>query len=173
MKKEQKEQIVAEVTEVARRANGVFLTDFSGLTVEQMTEVRREFRKSGIEYRVAKNTLIRKALESIGGYDTVFDRLVGPTGVAFAFEDPVAPARIIQKFSEKHNKLSLKACVIERQVFDGSRLAELAKMPSRKEIIASLLGTFEAPVSAIPGLINSLLSDVVSVIGEVERKKAA
>jgi large subunit ribosomal protein L10 len=173
MKKEQKEQIVAEVTEVARRANGVFLTDFSGLTVGQMTDVRREFRKSGIEYRVAKNTLIRKALESIGGYDTVFDRLVGPTGVAFAFEDPMAPARIIQKFSEKHHKLSLKVCVIERQVFDGSRLAELAKMPSRKEIIASLLGTFEAPVSAFPSLINSLLSDVVGVIGEVERKKAA
>lgn len=173
MKKEQKEQIVAEVTEVARRASGVFLTDFSGLTVEEMTEVRREFRKSGVQYRVAKNTLIRKALESIGGYDAVFDRLVGPTGVAFAFEDPVAPAKIIQKFKEKHNKLSLKACVIERQVFDGSRLAELAKMPSRKEIIASLLGTFEAPVAAIPALVNSLLSDVVGVIGEVERKKAA
>ena len=173
MKKEQKEQIVAEVTEIARRANGVFLTDFSGLTVEQMTDVRREFRKSGIQYRVAKNTLIRKALENIGGYDTVFDRLVGPTGVAFAFEDPMAPARIIQKFLEKNNKLSLKACVIEKQVFDGSRLAELAKMPSRKELIASLLGTFEAPVSAFPSLINALLSDVVNVIGEVERKKAA
>jgi large subunit ribosomal protein L10 len=173
MKREEKEEIVAEVTEIARRSSGLFFTDFTGLTVEQVTELRREFRKSGIQYRVAKNTLIRKALESIGGYDAVFDRLAGPTGVAFAFEDPMAPAKIIQKFSDKHNKLALKICVIEKQVYDGSRLADLAKMPSRKEIIASLLGTFQAPVVAIPSLINSLLGDVVSVIGEVERKKAA
>jgi large subunit ribosomal protein L10 len=173
MKREEKEEIVAEVTEIARRSSGLFFTDFTGLTVEQVTELRREFRKSGIQYRVAKNTLIRKALESIGGYDAVFDRLAGPTGVAFAFEDPMAPAKIIQKFSDKHNKLALKICVIEKQVYDGSRLADLARMPSRKEIIASLLGTFQAPVAAIPSLINSLLGDVVSVIGEVERKKAA
>lgn len=173
MKREEKEEIVAEVTEIARRSSGLFFTDFTGLTVEQVTELRREFRKSGIQYRVAKNTLIRKALESIGGYDAVFDRLAGPTGVAFAFEDPIAPAKIIQKFSDKHNKLTLKICVIEKQVYDGSRLADLARMPSRKEIIASLLGTFQAPVVAIPSLINSLLGDVVSVIGEVERKKAA
>jgi large subunit ribosomal protein L10 len=173
MKREEKEEIVAEVTEIARRSSGLFFTDFTGLTVDQVTELRREFRKSGIQYRVAKNTLIRKALESIGGYDAVFDRLAGPTGVAFAFEDPIAPAKIIQKFSDKHNKLTLKICVIEKQVYDGSRLADLAKMPSRKEIIASLLGTFQAPVVAIPSLINSLLGDVVSVIGEVERKKAA
>jgi large subunit ribosomal protein L10 len=173
MKREEKEEIVAEVTEIARRSSGLFFTDFTGLTVEQVTELRREFRKSGIQYRVAKNTLIRKALESIGGYDAVFDRLAGPTGVAFAFEDPMAPAKIIQKFSDKHNKLALKICVIEKQVYDGSRLADLARMPSHKEIIASLLGTFQAPVAAIPSLINSLLGDVVSVIGEVERKKAA
>ncbi len=173
MKREEKEKIVAEVAEVARRSSAMFFTDFSGLTVDQVTELRREFRKSGIQYRVAKNTLIRKALETVGGYDPVFDRLVGPTGVAFAFEDPIAPAKVIQKFAEKHNKLSLKVCMIEKQVYDGSRLADLAKMPSRKEIIASLLGTFEAPVVAIPGLINSLLGDVVSVIGEVEKKKAA
>jgi large subunit ribosomal protein L10 len=173
MKREEKEQIIAEVTEVAKRATGIFFTDFTGLTVEQVTDLRREFRKSGIQYRVAKNTLIRKALETVGGYDPVFDRLVGPTGVAFAFEDPIAPAKIIQKFAEKHHKLSLKVCVIEKQVYDGSKLADLAKMPSRKEIIASLLGTFQAPVVAIPSLINSLLGDVVNVIGEVERKKAA
>jgi large subunit ribosomal protein L10 len=173
MKREEKEEIVAEVAEIARRSSGLFFTDFTGLTVEQVTELRREFRKSGIQYRVAKNTLIRKALEGIGGYDAVFDRLAGPTGVAFAFEDPIAPAKIIQKFSDKHNKLALKICVIEKQIYDGSRLADLAKMPSRKEIVAYLLGTFQAPVVAIPSLVNSLLGDVVNVIGEVERKKAA
>src|SRR5512135_728173 len=122
MERSQKEQIVADVAKIAGRARGMFFTDFTGLTVGQATELRREFRKSGIEYRVVKNTLIRKALEQISGYDRVYPSLAGPTGVAFAFDDPVAPAKIIQKFSEKHKKLSLKVCVVEHQVYEGAKL---------------------------------------------------
>lgn len=173
MKHSEKEQIVADVAGIARRATGMFFTDFSGLTVEQITELRREFRKAGVQYRVAKNTLIRKALQEIGGYDQVFDRLAGPTGVAFAFEDPVAPARIIQKFTEKHSKVSLKVCVIEQQVYDGARLKELASMPSRKEIIAQLVGVMESPVAALPGIIARLIGDVAGLVDEVQKKKAA
>mgnify|MGYP001583147012 CR=1 FL=1 len=173
MKRSEKEQIVAEVTEVVGRASGMFFTDFSGLTVEQATELRREFRKSGVQYRVAKNTLIRKALESLTGYDKVYDKLAGPTGVAFAFEDAVAPAKIIQKFSEKHGKLSLKACVIEKQVYDGSKLDELAKLLSRKDMMASILGSIQAPLAGVPTVINAVMRDLVSVIDEVGRKKAA
>jgi len=150
-----------------------FFPEFSGLTVEQMTELRREFRKAGVQYRVAKNTLIRKALQEVGGFDDVTGRLVGPTGVAFAFEDPVAPAKIIQKFAEKHSKVSLKVCVIERQVFDGARLAELAAMPGRKELIAGLLATMTAPVVALPTIINRMVGDIAGLVGEVEKKKAA
>jgi large subunit ribosomal protein L10 len=173
MKRSEKEQIVAEVAEVAGRAHGMFFTDFSGLTVEQATELRRELRKSGIEYRVVKNTLIRKALERVTGYDKAFDRLVGPTGVAFAFDDPVVPAKIIQKFSEKHNKLSLKVCMLDKQVYDGSRLGELARLPSRKELMASILGSVNAPLAGVPNVVNAVLRDLVSVIGEIEKKKAA
>jgi large subunit ribosomal protein L10 len=173
MKRSEKEQIVAEVAEVAGRAHGMFFTDFSGLTVGQATELRREFHKSGITYRVVKNTLIQKALEQIGGYDTVFTKLVGPTGVAFAFDDPIVPAKIIQKFSEKHNKVSLKVCVLEKQVYDGSRLGELAKLPSRKDIMAAILGSVQAPLAGVPMVINAVLRDLVSVVGEIEKKKAA
>src|SRR5512136_2270243 len=101
MKRSEKEQIVAEVAETVRRAHGMFFTDFTGLTVEQATELRREFYKVGVDYRVVKNTLIQKALEQVEGFDKVFDRLVGPTGVAFAYDDPVTPAKIIQKFKDK------------------------------------------------------------------------
>ncbi|HET6271900.1 MAG TPA: 50S ribosomal protein L10 [Bacteroidota bacterium] len=173
MKRSEKEQIVAEVTEVVGRAQGMFFTDFGGLTVEQATELRREFRKSGVDYRVVKNTLIRKALESVTGYDKVYDKLVGPTGVAFAFNDPVVPAKIIQKFSEKHSKLSLKVCVLDKEVYDGARLAELAKLPSRKEMMASILGSIQSPLTGVPTVINAVLRDLVSVIGEIEKKKAA
>jgi large subunit ribosomal protein L10 len=173
MKRSEKEEIVAEVTEVARRASGMFFTDFTGLTVEQITELRREFRKSGVQYRVAKNTLIRKALQGMGGYDGVSERLVGPTGVAFAFDDPVAPAKIIQKFRQKHEKLSLKVCVIEKQVYGGERLAEIAKMPTRKEMMASIVGSIQAPLAGVPSVVQAVLRDLVSVIGELEKKKAA
>jgi large subunit ribosomal protein L10 len=173
MKREEKEKIVAEVTEVVNRARGMFFTDFSGLTVEQATELRREFRKSGVDYQVVKNTLIQKALESVTGYDKVYPKLVGPTGVAFAFDDPVTPAKIIQKFAEKHSKLSLKVCVLEKEVYDGARLSELAKLPSRKDLMAGILGSIQAPLVGVPTVINAVLRELVSVIGEIEKKKAA
>ncbi len=173
MKRSEKEQIVAEVTEVVGRARGMFFTNFSGLTVEQATELRREFLKSGVEYRVVKNTLIQKALESATGYDKVYDKLAGPTGVAFAFDDPVAPAKIIRKFSEKHGKLSLKVCVLEKEVYDGSKLDELAKLPTRKEMMASILGSIQAPLAGVPTVINAILRDLVGLVGEIEKRKAA
>ena len=173
MKRSEKEQIVAEVTEVASRATGLFFTDFTGLTVEQVTELRREFRKSGVQYRVAKNTLIRKALENITGYDKVFGKLAGPTGVAFAFDDAVAPARIIQKFRDKHGKLGLKVCVIEHEVYDGGKLGELAKLPTRKDLIAGILGSIQSPLAGVPTVLNAVMRDLVSVIDEVGKKKAA
>ncbi len=173
MKRSEKEEIVAEVAEIARRASGMFFTDFTGLTVEQITELRREFRKSGVQYRVAKNTLIRKALQGLGGYDGVSDRLVGPTGVAFAFDDPVAPAKIIQKFREKYNRLSLKICVIEQGVYGGETLADIARMLTRKEMMASIAGSIQAPLAGVPAVIQAVLRDLVSLVGEIEKKKAA
>ena len=173
MKREDKEKIATEVAETVSRARGLFFTDSGGLTVGQATELRREFRKSGIQYKVVKNTLIRKALERLTGYDRVYPKLVGPTGVAFAFDDTVAPAKIIQKFREKHSKLGLKVCVVEREVFDGSRLDQLAKMPTRKDMMASVVGSIQAPLAGVPTVINAVLRDLVSVIWEIEKKKAA
>lgn len=173
MERKEKEQIVADVVGLIAGTSGMFFTDFSGLTVDQMTDLRREFRKAGVQYRVAKNTLIRKALEQVGGYDGLRDRLVGPTGVAFAYDDPVAPARIIQKFAEKNSKLSLKVCVIEQQVYDGSALADIARMPTRKDMMAAIVGSIQSPLAGVPTVINALMRDLVSVVGEIEKKKAA
>jgi large subunit ribosomal protein L10 len=174
MDRAQKDSIVTDVAGRISRAHGMFFTNFSGLTVEQATELRRELRKAGVEYRVVKNTFIRKALDQVGGFDSnVSNLLVGPTGVAFAYDDPVAPAKVIQKFAEKHQKLSLKVCIIEHQVYEGSRLDEIARIPSRPEMMASILGSIQAPIAGIPGAVNAVLRDLVSVIDEVGKKKAA
>jgi len=173
MKKSEKEQVVAEVTEVVRKASGMYLTDFQGLTVAEVTELRREFRKSGIDYKVAKNTLIRRALKGLEGFDGVVDKLVGPTGVAYAYDDPISPAKIIKKFADKYTKLGLKAAVVEKRVYDGSRLAELSSMPGRTESMAAIVGCIQSPLAAVPGVVNAVIRELVSVIGEIEKKKAA
>jgi large subunit ribosomal protein L10 len=126
-----------------------------------------------VEYTVVKNTLARKALEKLSGYDRVFDKLVGPTGIAFSYDDPSAPAKIIKKFSEKSGKFQLKAAVVEKQIYDGSKLGELASMPTRKEVVASILGSLQSPISGVVGAINAVARDLVSVIDAVEKKKAA
>lgn len=173
MKKSEKEQVITEVTETVSRSTAMYFTDFSGLTVEQATDLRRELRKAGIEYRVVKNTLIKKALEQATGYDKVYDKLVGPTGIAFAFEDAVVPAKVINKFIEKNHKLSLKIAVLDKQVYDGSKLKELAQLPSKKELMAAILGSIQSPLAGVPSVINAVLRDLVSVVGEIEKKKAA
>lgn len=173
MKRSEKEQIVAKITEQVSRAQGLYFADFTGITVEEINELRREFRKSKVDYRVVKNTLARKALGSVTGYEKVYDKLVGPTAIAFGYDDPVAPARIIKKFREKNQKLNVKVCVIDKLVYDGNRLDELAKLPTRTDLIAGILGSLQAPISGVVGAINTVMRDLVSVIGEIEKKKAA
>ena len=173
MNRSDKEAIVAEVVDKASRATAMYFADFSGLTVGEATDLRREFRKAGIEYRVVKNTLARKALEQVTGYDSVYDKLVGPTGIAFSYDDAIAPAKIIKKFSEKSGKMKLKVAVLEKQVFDGSRLDELSKLPTRAELMAGVLGSIQAPMTGIVGAIGAVMRDLVNVIDAIEKKKAA
>lgn len=173
MKRSEKEAIVAEVADKASRAAAIYFADFTRMTVEEETDLRREFRKAGVEYTVAKNTLVKKALEQVTGYDVVIKKLVGPTGIAFAYDDVAAPARIIKKFSDKTGKFTLKAAVLEKQVYDGSKLAEIAKMPSRKEIISSILGSLQSPIVGILGVLQAIPRDLVNVLDAIEKKKQA
>jgi len=173
MNRSDKEAIVAEFAEKVSRATAMYFADFTGLTVGEASELRREFRKAGIEYTVVKNTLAKKALEQVTGYDRVYEKLVGPTGIAFSYDDAVAPAKIIKKFSEKSGKLKLKVAVLEKQVFDGSKLDELSKLPTRAELMAGVLGSIQAPISGIIGAIGAVARDLVNVIDAIEKKKAA
>ena len=171
MNRNEKEAVITEMKEKAVRAQALYLADFTGMTVAEVTELRREFRKLGIEYRVVKNTLARKALEQAQGYDKVFDKLEGPTGIAFSYDDVGAPAKIIKKFSDKTGKLKLKGAIIEKQLYDGSKLDALSKLPSRKEIISSILGSIQSPVTGIAGVVNAVMRDVAALIAAIEAKK--
>ena len=173
MKRSEKEQIIAEVKGKIERAKGMYFADFTGISVEQVNELRREFRKANVDFQVVKNTLARKALESVTGYDNVIDKLVMPTSIAFGYDDPVSPARIMKKFREKNDKLKVKVCVVETQVFEGSQLDQIAKLPSRGEIVASILGSIQSPISGVVGAIGAIMRDLVNIIDAIEKKKAA
>jgi large subunit ribosomal protein L10 len=173
MLRSQKEKIIEDLKGKISRAHGMYFADFTGITVEEVNGLRNEFYKEGIDYNVVKNTLVKKALESIPGYEKVYDKLVGPTAIAFGYSDPVLPAKIIKKFSDKTKKLTVKACVLEKQIYDGSELQNIANMPSRPEMISSILGSIQAPVSGIVWSLNAVIRDLVYVIDAIEKKKAA
>ncbi len=173
MNRNEKEAIVSEVSEKVSRASGLYFADFKGLTVAEETELRREFRKSGIEYRVVKNTLAKRALKQIQEYDRVTEKLIGPTGIVFGYEDSIAPAKIIKKFSDKTGKFKLKVAVVEKQVYDGSQIDLLASLPGRSELMAGIIGSIQSPISGLVGTINAVMRDLVGVIDAIEKKKQA
>ena len=173
MNRNEKTDVVSEVKETIEKSTAVFLTDYSGVNVEDINDIRNQFRKEGVKYKVFKNTLFKRALQESGKYEKLADHLIGMTGFAFADDNPVAPAKIIKKYFDKNNKLSLKACYIENEFFDGSKLNELANLPSKNELIASIMGSLEAPASGIVGAINAVFRDLVSVVDEISKKKAA
>jgi large subunit ribosomal protein L10 len=173
MTRSEKEQAIALLQEKFAKAQGMFFTDFTGISVEKITVLRSEFRKAGIEYLVVKNTLAKKALEKVSGYDAVYPTLKGATAIAFAYTDAAAPAKILQKFKEKNEKLISKLCVLEGQIYEGSKLPELAKIPSRPELVASILGSLDAPITGIVGTLNAVMRDLVGTIEAIEKQKAA
>ena len=174
MNKNEKPEIVSEIKEMIEQSTAVYLTDYAGISVEDINGIRNQFRKEGVKYKVFKNTLFKRALDESGKFNKLADHLVGMTGYIFADENsPVVPAKIIKKYFDDNQKLALKACYIEDQYYDGSRLNDLASLPSKKEIIASILGSLNSPASGIVGVINAVMRDLVSVIDEISKEKAA
>jgi len=173
MNKNEKAELIAEAKELIQNASAVYLTDYSKINVEDISEIRNQFRKDGVKYRIFKNTLFKRALVESGKFEKLADHLEGMTGIAFASTNPVAPAKIIKKYNDTSQKFPLKACYIETQYFDGSKLKELAELPTKEEVIAGILGSLNSPASGIVGSIAAVIRNLVSVVDEVSKKKAA
>ena len=131
--------------------------DYRGLTVEEDTKMRRELREAGVEYKVYKNTLVRKAAKEVGIEQFNDELLVGTNAIAFGYEDPVAPARILKEFMDSHPKMQLKMGVVEGEFYNESQIVEFANIPSREVLLAKLLGSLKAPMSNFAYLIDALI----------------
>lgn len=173
MNKNEKSEVISEVRKLIDDSSALYLTNYSGISVAEITTLRNELRKEGVTYKVIKNTLFERALKESGKYQKLEDYLTGMTGYAFASGNPVAPAKIIKKYYEASKKFELKACYIEGQFYDGSRLTELANLPSKEDIVAGILGSLNSPASGIVGAINAVLRDLVSVVDQISKREAA
>ncbi|OGU75029.1 MAG: 50S ribosomal protein L10 [Ignavibacteria bacterium RBG_16_34_14] len=173
MNKTEKTEVISSVKEMIRNSSAVYLTDYSGINVEDISKLRGELRKEKVKYKVFKNTLFKRALEELGKYDKLADHLEGMTGYVFATDNPVAPAKIIKKYYDEKRKLSLKACYIENQFYEGTKLNMLAALPSKNDLIAGILGSLKSPASGIVRALNAVARDLANVVDQVAKQKAA
>lgn len=150
-----KEAKVNEVTLKFQKAQAAILTSYIGITVEDDTELRKKMRENGVEYKVIKNSIALRAARN-AGYGDIEQYLVGPVAIAFGYDDPTAPARVLAEFAQTHKKIELKAGVVQGSVFNTAQVIELSKIPPREVLIAKLLGSFKAPLSNLVYLLNAL-----------------
>jgi large subunit ribosomal protein L10 len=153
--REVKQVKVLEIKEKLQKAQGVIFSKYQGLTVEEDTELRKKLREAGVEYKVYKNSLTVIAAKELG-LDGIESHLVGPLSVALGYEDPTAPARILNEFAKTHKKLELRAGIVQGEIFDAEKVAKLASIPPKNILIAKLLGSFKAPLSNFAYLLNSI-----------------
>ncbi len=154
MKKSEKEQLVSELAQKLRGANALYFTDFTGLNVKRMTDLRRRLRKSGIEYVVIKNTLALRAVNESG---LVSERLKGPTGLVLA-RDPITAAKLLSDFAKENDaRPSVKGGLLDGRTLNTAQVKQLATMPSREQMLAELGAGLQSPMAAFVGALNGLL----------------
>ncbi len=169
---EQKKAVVSEVAAVASEAFSVVAAEYRGLTVVEMTELRTKAREEGVYLRVAKNTLVRRAVESTE-FECIQDGLVGPLLFAFSQEDPGAAARLIKDFAKTHDKLVTKLVSIGGKLFDETELDRLASLPNLEQALAMLLGVMKAPVEKFVRTLAEPHTKLVRTIAAVRDQKEA
>jgi len=165
-----KETTVGELAEKLAAAKSLFLTDYAGLTVGEITKLRGELRKDGNTYSVVKNTLFRIAAGNLAGQLERF--LAGPTGIVFAGEDPVAPAKALKTFSDTVKRVAVKAAYIDGQIVDAAAVEKLAKLPPRTELIANLVGSLANPLRGLVTVLSGNQSGLVRVLNAIREQRA-
>lgn len=173
-----KQEKVAILEEKISRAQSIIFADYRGLTVAQINGLRRKFFETGnSEFVVAKNTLMRIALEKAGvKLDDIsgdLQALKGPTGVGFGYDDPVAPAKTIADFAKTNDKLVLKSGYVDGMFYGTEKVKELASLPPVEVLYASIVGSISSPLSNFVGLLNEIVRSFVGVIDAIIQQKEA
>lgn len=169
---EDKKAIVAEVNEAASGALSAVIADYRGMTVEQMTNLRKQGREQGVYLRVVRNTLARRAVAGTE-FECLSDSLVGPTIFALSLEDPGAAARLLKDHAKEIEALEVKALAVGGMVYPASEIDRLAKLPTREQALGMLAGVLQAPVAKFAQTLNEVPSKFARALAAVKEQKEA
>ncbi|WP_376697532.1 50S ribosomal protein L10 [Wenzhouxiangella sp. EGI_FJ10305] len=169
---EQKKAVVAEVADAAKSAHSAVAAEYRGLTVSDMTELRSKARSEGVYLKVAKNTLVKRAVEGTD-FECMSEGLTGPLLFAFSMEDPGAAARLVKNYSKENDKLVARLVAVGAELHDASELERLAKLPTRDQAIAMLMGVMKAPIEKFVRTLAEPHTKLVRTVAAVRDSKQA
>ena len=172
MDRTQKESFVAALRERINRAPVMYLTDFTGLDVKAMSQLRRSLKNSGAEYVVVKNRLAQRAFAETEEFPDISTSLEGPTGLVFGYEDAVSAAKTLSDFAKEHDdKPAFKLGVMDRQVIQPEQIDRLAKLPSREQLLAELAGAMQAPMAQLAYALGAKLQEMAGLLDALKAER--
>ncbi len=167
-----KSEKISQMKEKIEKAKVAIVTDYKGLSVEEITKLRRLIQKEDADYMVTKNTLAKIAIKGTE-YEVLADSLTGPVAIAFGFDDQVAPAKVLAKFMKETKKGEILAAAMDGKLLSASEAKALATLPSKQEIYAKMLGCINSPASGIANSINAVMSSLTRAMAAVRDQKSA
>ncbi len=171
MKRDEKDVVVADLQEKLQGASAFYLTDFTGLSVKQITQFRARLRKQGVEYVVVKNTLAKRALQGLEVPD-VAGFFSGPTGLVIGREDAVAAAKVLSDFAREFgDRPTVKVGVVDRKSFGPEQVKQLADMPPREVLLAQIAGGLQAPMARLAGGMAQLMAGFARAVDQLRQQK--
>ena len=170
MAKPEKINVVDRVKKYLEESNSFFITEYTGLNVEDITLLRKNLRENSVKYLVAKNTLIRIAAKD-AGFENIIEFLSGQTAIAFGVDDPAVPAKILYDSYKDKDKPIIRAFVLDKELYQGSDIVRLAELPSREVLLARLIGAIESPIQSTLGSIDGLMQELVATVDALAKAK--
>jgi large subunit ribosomal protein L10 len=167
----EKEAVVKELTDKFNSAKSLVITDYLGLNVAEMTELRSKLREAGVEFKVVKNTLATIAANDVE-MEEMTEYFSGPTAIAFGEDDAVSPAKILVEYAKDHEVLEIKAGLLNGEIISKEKVESLAEIPSREELLAKAFASMKAPLTGLVNVLQGNLRGLVQVLNQIKEEKA-
>jgi large subunit ribosomal protein L10 len=167
----EKKAVVEKITDKLNNSNAVYIANYSNMSVSDMGNLRGKFREGNVLFKVYKNTLIKRAMEDLGGYEDLYPHLVEQNGFAFVDEEFAAPAKVLKDFIKENKKPQFKAALIDGDYYDENQLDALAAMKSKSEVIGDIVGLLMAPISNVVSGLQAQGSNIAGALQTIAEKE--